>query len=526
MEHGTGKSETAGLGNCELTGRHRHWNSYPGARTDTESWVYILNISKELNDDWVWPERYPSQVEMKRYFNHVVDRFDMRRHIQFNTEVTEAQYDDDRNMWTVTTDKGERHTATYIIAATGSLSSSLKPPFPGLETFKGQWLMTSSWGYEPVDFVGKRVAVIGTGATGVQIVPIIAHGAKSLHVFQRTPNYVLPGRNWPLHEEAMNEIKRNYEDMWALARKHSMGFAIPTYGRKTKDYSKEEQQMILEAGWESGGFRFIFETFDDMTTDPEANEVACEFIRHKIRTIVKDKKTADLLCPHYPFTVKRPPVGHHYFESFNRDNVHLVDISKQPISEITPNGLKVGDTEYEVDIIVFGLGFDVAVGALMKMDIKSRGHVLHKDWDDRLTTYLGIGVQDFPNFFLCAGAQAPAVNAPMTVDVSIEFLGKTFEFMKKHGMTKVEPKKEAVDRWEKVMNDAVSKTLIPEAAGKVGSWYVGANVPGQKHRVLLYFGGLAQYLNYCNAEADSGFASFEMSKGHLARKVIENGDRA
>jgi cation diffusion facilitator CzcD-associated flavoprotein CzcO len=509
---------------CSVADCIRYWNSYPGARTDTESWVYILNISKELNDDWVWPERYPSQPEMKRYFNHVVDRLDMRRHIQFNTEIKTAHYDDDKNIWTVTTNSGEQYKATYILATTGSLSASLKPPFPGLDSFKGQWFLTSNWGDKPVDFLGKRVAVVGTGATGVQIVPIVAHSAKSVTVFQRTPNYVLPGRNWPLPGPAMDEIKRNYDDLWALARSHSMGFAIPTYGRLTKDYSPEEQQMILEAGWESGGFRFIFETFDDMTTDPAANELASKFIRRKIRTVVKDKETAELLCPHYPFTVKRPPVGHHYFEAFNRDNVHLVDISKTPIDEVTPKGLRVGDDEYEFDIIIFALGFEVAVGSLTKIDIRSRGLSLQESWDDRLTTYLGVGVQDFPNLLICAGAQAPAVNAPMTVDVGIEFVGQAFEYMKQHGLTKIEPTKQAVDRWEEILNDAVSKTLIPEAAAKVGSWYVGANVPGKKHAVLLYFGGLAQYLNYCQAEVASGFSSFNLSAGHLAQKVDQNAE--
>jgi cyclohexanone monooxygenase len=448
---------------------------------------------------------------MKRYFNHVVDRFDMRKHIQFNTHISSAHYDDDRNIWTVTTQAGEKFTSTHIIATTGSLSASLKPPFPGIDSFQGEYYLTSNWGNKPVDFLGKRVAVVGTGATGVQVIPTIAHSAGSVTVFQRTPNYVLPGRNHPLSEPAMNEIKRNYTDLWALARTHSMGFSYPTYGRQMKDYPPEEQQRILEAGWEAGGFRFIFETFDDLITDPEANEIACEFIRKKIRTVVKDKKTADLLCPDYPFLVKRPPVGHHYYEAFNRPNVHLVDVSKDPITNITPTGLRTGTHEYEFDIIIFGLGFEVAVGGLTKIDFRSRGLSLKEVWDNRLTTYLGICVQNFPNLFLCAGPQAPAVNAPMVVDVGVEFMGAAFQYMKSHGYTKIEPKKEAVDYWEEVLSDACNKTLIPKAAAKVGSWYVGANVPGKKTRVLLYFGGLAKYLSYCDEEVSTGFSSFKFS---------------
>lgn len=435
----------------------------------------------------------------------------MRKYIQFNTHIASAHYDDDRNIWTVTSSSGDRHTSTYVIATTGSLSSSLKPPFPGLDLFQGEYYMTSNWGTKPVDFLGKRVAVVGTGATGVQVIPMVAHSAASVTVFQRTPNYVMPGRNYPLTEPALNEIKRNYKDLWALARTHAMGFAMPTYGRSMKDYPPEEQQRILEAGWESGGFRYIFETFDDLIVDAEANEIASEFVRKKIRTVVHDKKTADLLCPRYPFMVKRPPVGHQYYEAFNRPNVHLVDISDNAIQEITPKGLRTATDVYEFDIIILALGFEVAVGGLTKIDFRSRGQSLKEAWDEKLTTFLGIGVQDFPNLFLCAGPQAPAVNAPMVVDVGIEFVGSVLEHMRKQGYTKVEPTKEAVESWGDILNEAFNATLIASSAAKVGSWFVGANVPGKKPAVLLYFGGLARYLQYCEQQVALDFSSFKFA---------------
>ena len=307
--------------------------------------------------DWSWKERFPRQPEVEEYLNRMTDYLDLRKDIQFNARITSAHWDEERNTWKVTTAQGETFTSRFLISATGPLATPLKPNYPGLASFKGEWYQTGLWPKHKVDFAGKRVALIGTGATGVQVVPVVAHNAKSLTVFQRTPNYVMPARNHPLMEEQMNEIKKDYEKVFKRARGQIFGFdmtdSILTFDQMDSD---AKVQRVLEAGWEKGGFRYIFETFGDILLNPKSNEAASEFVRNKIRAIVNDQETAELLCPDYPIVSKRPPCGHHYYEAFNRDNVKLVDIKKDPIREITPTGLKTGSQEYEFDMIVFAIG--------------------------------------------------------------------------------------------------------------------------------------------------------------------------
>ena len=289
----------------------------PGARTDSESWVYILNISKELNDDWTWKERYPCQHEVLEYLNHVADRFDMRKDIQFNTTVKSAAWDSTKSLWNINTTQGQNYTCRYFIPATGALSVGRNLPFAGVEKFKGESYVTSIWPHHTVEFKGKRVGVIGTGATSVQIVPMIAHSAASVTVFQRTPNYVLPARNHPLTSIQQDEIKRNYNAIWEDARSQLFGMAFKDSTTMIKDLETDTAvQRVLERGWEMGGLRFIFETFADMTTSKEANYIASEFVRNKIRAIVLDEDIAELLCPDHPIMAKRPPLGHHYFETY------------------------------------------------------------------------------------------------------------------------------------------------------------------------------------------------------------------
>lgn len=292
-------------------------SSSPGARTDSESWIYILNISKELNNDWTWKERYPRQGEVLEYLNHVADRFEMRNDIQFKTRVKSATWDKTKRLWNInTTTHGEHYTCRYFIPATGALSVGRELPFPGAEQFKGESYVTFAWPHHAVDFKGKRVGIVGTGATSVQIVPTIAHSAASVTVFQRTPNYVLPARNHPLTSDQQEEIKRNYNTVWQEARSQMFGMSLQDSKLTTKDMKNDTAiQQVLERGWETGGLRFIFETFADLTTSEEANYMASEFVRNKIRAIVKDEETAELLCPDHPIMAKRPPLGHHYFEA-------------------------------------------------------------------------------------------------------------------------------------------------------------------------------------------------------------------
>jgi cation diffusion facilitator CzcD-associated flavoprotein CzcO len=294
---------------------------------------------------------------VEQYLNKVVDYLGIRKDIQLNTKITAASRDESGNIWRVTTAQGEEYTCRFLVSATGPLATPIKPPYPGLESFKGEWYQTGLWPKDKVQFTGKRVAIIGTGATGVQLLPVIAHTAKHVTVFQRTPNYVIPGRNHTLIDEQMDEIKANYQDVFTRARSQVYGFDITDATLKIDDLGSDaEIQQVLEAGWEKGGFRYIFETFSDVVLSPKSNEAVSEFVRRKIRAIVKDKEVADLLCPHYPIVSKRPPVGHFYYEAFNRDNVNLVDIKSDPIQEITSAGLRTSGREFEFDMIIFAIG--------------------------------------------------------------------------------------------------------------------------------------------------------------------------
>jgi cation diffusion facilitator CzcD-associated flavoprotein CzcO len=496
-----------------------YWNRYLGARTDSEAWVYCFSFDKDLGQEWDWSERYPPQSEMERYFQHVVERFDMGKDIQFNTRVTSAHYDEATNRWRVGTEGGESFTCTYFISATGLLHLALEPPFPGLDSFEGEWYMTAKWPKEPVSFSGKRVAVVGTGATGVQVIPVAAQTAERVTVFQRTPNYVLPGRNHPLDAAQREAIKRDYEEIWAQCAEQSFAFPIPLANRVAGDMTTpEEHQRVLDRGWETGGFRFVFETFDDMLVDDRSNGVASEFVRNKIRTIVKDPETAELLCPkNHPVFSKRPPLGHFYYEAFNRENVELVDVGGNPIEEITSKGIRLRDgEEYEVDMIVFALGFDAVTGALTHMDCRGKdGHTLREKWRAGARTYLGIAVDGYPNLFMISGPQAPFANIPVVIDKSVEFIGRAIAFLREHGHARREPTPEAVESWCRHMQELLDVVSVIKQGESVHSWFVGANVPGKAHSVYFYFGGAPAYFQEIGQVAGRGFEGFALSNAQV-----------
>jgi cation diffusion facilitator CzcD-associated flavoprotein CzcO len=484
-----------------------YWNRYPGARTDSESWVYAYSFSKELQDDWNWTERFPSQSEALAYLRHVADRFDMRKDIQFHTLVKSAVYDESANVWTVTTDPSQTLTCRYLITAVGVLSTPYTPPFPGIEKFKGESYVTGRWPKERVDFAGKRVAVIGTGATAVQAIPIIAQTAAHLTVFQRTPNYVMPARNYTMTEDERQAIRASYDEIWDQAKKHFFGFAMSPAGRTAADVTPEEHQKILERGWETGGFRYLFETFDDIFTDEKSNAVAAEFVRNKIRAIVKDPATAELLCPKdYPLAGKRPPLGHFYYETFNRPNVSLVDVSRNPITEITANGVRTATDEYAADIIVFATGFDAVTGTMNAMDIRGKaGATIKEKWEAGPRTHLGIAIDGFPNLFMICGPQSPFANIPVVIDGIVDWIGQAIRHLRANDLAAMEPTPDAVERWRRHMDDLVNATVLPK--GK-RSWFLGDNIPGKPHVVLFYFGGAGTYRQECQAVADRGFEGF------------------
>lgn len=487
-----------------------YYNRYPGARTDSEAWLYAYSFSKKIQDEWNWSERFPGQSEALAYLQYVADTCDMRKDIRFRTRVKSASYDETGNAWRVTTDDGETATCTFLITATGPLSTPYRPNFPGFETFEGEWYLTGNWPKEPVDFTGKRVAVIGTGATAVQAIPLIALTAAEVTVFQRTPNYVLPARNAPLTDHDRAAYRSNYDAIWQRTKEQFFGFDFDDAGRNVADVSPEECRRILERYWELGTFRFLFESFDDIFTDEAANAVVAEFVREKIRAIVEDPETAELLCPtDHPLGAKRPPLGHFYYETYNRDNVRLVSVRDNPITGISPHGVLVGDDEYPADIIVFATGFDAVTGTLNQLDIRGRGGAaLNEKWAAGPQTYLGIGVDGFPNLFMVGGPQSPFANIPVVIDGCVDWIGRAIRHVRDSGHGAMEPTAEAVAAWGRHMDELVNQTVLPRAQG---SWFMGGNIPGKPRVVLFYFGGAGNYRNECNGAAERGYEGFKVA---------------
>jgi cation diffusion facilitator CzcD-associated flavoprotein CzcO len=487
-----------------------YWNRYPGARCDSESYYYCYSFSPELAQEWEWSGRYPEQPEIERYLNHVADRFDLRRDIRLSTRVTAATYDDATNRWEVETEHGERVRAQYLVSAVGCLSAPLRPDIPGLDGFAGETYFTATWPREGVDFEGKRVGLIGTGSSGIQAAPEIAARADHLTVFQRTPNYSIPARHRPFLAEDQARIKENYDEVFDLTRKTYGGFPFYTIDRTTMSVPPEEREQILEGLWAEGGFKFLWGGFSDLLHDPEANEIACDFIRDKIRSTVKDPVTAELLCPTARYGSKRPPVDTDYYETFNRDNVALVDISDAPIREITPTGLRTDTASYDFDVLVFATGFDAMTGSLLRMDIRgAHGLRLVDAWADGPHTLLGLAVAGFPNLFTITGPGSPSVllNMPVAIEQHVNWIGDCIEFMREHDWSRIEATEKAQDEWVDHVAEIGQFALFADS----NSWYVGANVPGKPRVVMPYVGGQPLYRQRCDEVAASGYDGFAFS---------------
>ncbi|MGE0420188.1 MAG: flavin-containing monooxygenase, partial [Acetobacteraceae bacterium] len=393
-----------------------YWNRYPGARCDTESMQYSYSFSDELQQEWSWSQHYAPQPEILRYARHVADRFDLRRDITFNTRVTSAVFDEASRRWTVTTDRHDTISARYCVMATGCLSSAQMPRFDGMDVFRGQTYHTGQWPHEGVDFSGKRVAVIGTGSSGIQAIPVIAEQAARLFVFQRTPNFSIPCRNRTMDPEYENSWKSVYPERRAQQRHSRVGVVYDAIDRSTFDVSDEERQQVYAARWARGGTSFIA-AFNDLFFDQAANDTAADFVRSRIRATVRDQLVAERLLPRgYPIGTKRLCADTDYFETYNRDNVELVDIRDTPIECLTPDGLRVGGRDYAVDAIVFATGFDAVTGALAAIDIRGRGgQSLKCKWESGPRTYLGLMSAGFPNLFMITGPGSPSVLSNMIV---------------------------------------------------------------------------------------------------------------
>ena len=490
------------------------WNRYPGARCDVESLEDSYSFSDELQQEWKWPERYGTQPEILKYINHVADRFDLRRDVQLDTRIKTALFDGKANEWVLKTEAGEEIRARYVVMATGNLSTPRVPDFKGIHDFKGKWYHTGLWPHEGVDFTGKRVGVIGTGSSGVQMIPIIAQQAKHLAVFQRTANFSLPARNGPMGEEKERTHKAEYPARRAAAM--STPFAIGGYPRptqKTLEATAEERARIYEAKWAEGGSISYLYSYTDLLVSKEANDTAAEFVRNKIRGMVKDRKTAELLAPNdHPIGTKRLCLDTHYYETYNRPNVSLVGVRSDPIREITPTGVKLeSGATYELDALVFATGFDAMTGALKEIDVRtSDGAALRAHWEGGPLTYLGLMVSGFPNMFVVTGPGSPGVKTQMiaSIEQHVDWIADAIDHLGKHQLDRIEPTAKAEIDWVRHVNAVADSTLYPLA----NSWYVGANIPGKPRVFMPYVGGFDRYKKQCDAVAAKGYEGFTLSR--------------
>jgi cyclohexanone monooxygenase len=485
------------------------WNRYPGARVDIESMEYSFQFSEELQQEWEWSERYAPQSELLQYANHVVDRFDLRQHIQFETRVTEAVYDEEAKRWNVATDDGSLTSAKYCIMATGCLSSTNTPDFPGIDSFEGNIYHTGQWPHEPIDFSNRRVGIIGTGSSAIQSIPLIAEQADHLTVFQRTANYSIPAHNQSLDPDYVKGIKGNYAEFRAANSQNAFAASFaPDDDDLAVEASPETLQQRYQECWDYGGLSFLA-AFGDLVMDDAANDTAKAFIREKIAGIVNDPKTAELLMPKQSVGCKRLCVDTGYYATFNRSNVQLVDISEHPIDSVTVKGVTTNDVEYCFDDLIFATGFDAMTGSLLKIDIEGKsGLTLAKKWEAGPRTFLGLGVSGFPNLFTISGPGSPSVLTNMIVSIEqhVRWIGDCINYLEDHNLGAIEATTEAEDAWVEHVNEVAEPTIFPGC----NSWYLGANVPG-KPRIFMPYLGFPPYVEKCDEVAENGYAGFSLS---------------
>ena len=489
------------------------WNRYPGARCDIESLEYSYSFSDELQQEWKWPERYGTQPQILAYIEHVAERFDLMRDVQLNTRITQARFDPDTNSWTLRSAEGEVITARFCVMATGNLSTPRVPDFQGLERFQGKWYHSGLWPAEGVDFTGLRVGVVGTGSSGIQMIPLIAQQARHLHVFQRTANFSLPAQNGPMQAEHEQGYKGAYPERREAARHTPFGvsgYPAPTESALAVDAA--ERRRKYEELWQKGGSIGFLTCYNDFLVNNAANETAAEFVREKIRTIVKDPAVARLLTPDdHPIGTKRLCLDTGYYETYNRDNVTLVDVRTHPIQEITERGIRTAEREYELDAIAFATGFDAMTGALREIDIRVEGGPALADaWAGGPQTYLGLTVPGFPNLFIITGPGSPGVKSQMIVSIEqhVEWISGCLDYMREHRLSRIEAEPEASRAWVEHVNAVGDSTLYPQA----NSWYVGANIPGKPRVFMPYVAGVGVYRQKCAEVAANGYEGFSLTQ--------------
>jgi len=489
-----------------------YWNRYPGARCDIESVHYSYSFSEELQQDWEWSERFAGQPEILRYLNHVADRFDLRKDILFDTRVNSMVWDDDASLWRVGTELGDTVTARYVISGAGNLSVPKTPEFDGVESFRGQVYLTGNWLDENIDFTGQRVAIIGTGSSGIQAISEIAKTAGHLTVFQRTPNYASPIVNGPADPDVVRAVKANYAQVRDASRNHFLGVPYTQVQPSALAVSAAERRRTFDERWNAGGFRLFIDSYQDILFDKKANDTIADYIRERIHERVNDPAVADLLAPKgYPYGTKRPPLETNYYEVFNQDNVTLVDITSAPIESITQTGIRTANTEYEFDVIVLATGFDAMTGPLMKLGIVGRdGLKLSDKWAHGPRTYLGLTVSGFPNLFLITGPQSPSVlyNMPLAIEDHVDFAAEAITYLRDRGLDVIEATLESEDKWVADALEISSQTLLPGT----DSWYMGANIPGKPRICMLYLGGAPAYRATCDDVVTNGYAGFTLDR--------------
>ena len=485
-----------------------YWNRYPGAGSDSESWVYSYSFSDELVRGWTWSRRFPGQAEILRYLEYVADTLDLRRAFDFDTAVTGARYDEASALWTVETDRGDTVQARYLITAVGCLSAAQLPRIPGRESFAGEWHHTGAWPHEAVDFSGRRVGVIGTGSSAIQAIPIIAKQAAHLTVFQRTPQFSVPSGNRDLDPQEQARLARDIRQIRETCKWSTIGQPYEFSDQGVFDVDDAERQRQYEALWQKGGFEWMFGSYKDLLTDEAANATAADFVRRKIREAVRDPEVARKLTPHgYPIATKRLPLDAGYFETYNRDNVELVDLRETPIEAIVPQGVRTSERTHALDMIVFATGFDAMTGPLTRLNLRGRGGAtLGETWSAGPRTYLGVATADFPNLFMITGPGSPSVlgNMPTSIEQHVEWIADCIAHLRTRGASTIEPQRAAQDEWVDHVNALAAQTLLPRA----DSWYMGANVPGKPRVFMPYIGGFGNYRRLCNEVAAAGYRGF------------------
>ena len=496
-----------------------YWNRYPGARCDVESMQYSYSFDEDLQQEWRWSEKFSTQTEILAYANHVADRFDLRKDIDFETEVTSAHFDEEAGRWRIETDAGERVSARFYVMATGCISTAQIPEIDGLSDYRGRTFHTGNWPHEKIDFAGRRIAVIGTGSSGIQAIPVLAGEAAHVTVFQRTPNYSIPSRNGPMTAEYERSWKQDYPARRAEMRYTGHGSLKDVNDKPALSVDEDERQAVYRKRWEIGGAAYLG-SFNDLLTDQAANDTAAGFVRDQIRDIVKDPATAERLAPKsYPIGTKRICVDSGYFETYNRENVELVDISGGPIERITPTGLTADGREFAFDDIVFATGFDAMTGTLFNVDIRGRGgQPLREKWEAGPRTYLGFMTEAFPNLFMITGPGSPSVKSNMMVSIEqhVDLVTDSLLHMREQGLDLMEPEPAAEDEWVAHVQDVANETLFPRA----NSWYMGANIPGKPRLFMPYIGGVGNYRKICEQMVAADFKGFRF-EGDAAMAAAE-----